>query len=202
MQFSLLFYIQIKIFVHRTLHGSEALESIFKYLSANETYTLQHTLLLINTDIFNITYTSATKLLGDLQSAVSKNLNNIAVFLAFDVIDHGILSGKLEYYGVRGVAMEWFRSYLSNRYQFVNYKNVNLNSLKMDCGVPQGSVLGPLLFIIYTNNVVNVISNSKHLLFADDTTIYLSCKNINELYKQVEHNLNQLTDWFRANKLS
>ena len=79
---------------------------------------------------------------------------------AFDTANHHILLEKLEHYGFRGVALEWFKNYLTNRKQMVNYKSVNSDTLVVSCGVPQGSVLGALLFLIYVND----ISQSSSLL--------------------------------------
>ena len=76
------------------------------------------------------------------------------------------------------------------------------NTLEMSCGVPQGSVLGPLLFIIYTNDLPDCIENTTTMLFADDTTTYKSASDINYLYKSMNSNLFRLTDWFRGNLLS
>ena len=121
---------------------------------------------------------------------------------AFDTIDHTILIEKLRRYGIRGIALNWFKSYLTNRSHFVKYKNYSSASSDMICGVPQGSVLGPLLFIIYTNDLPNCLKTCKCILFADDTTIYKKSSNLSELYSTLNTELNALADWFRANKLS
>ena len=101
----------------------------------------------------------------------------LSVFLdlskAFDTIDHDILLYKVEFYGIRGLALDWFKSYLYNRKQYVSYNGVQSESLSIHCGVPQGSVLGPLLFIIYTNDLPDCISQATTILFADDTTNYI-----------------------------
>ena len=100
------------------------------------------------------------------------------------------------------MALEWFRSYLSNRKQFVKYKNAQSPTHNIPCGVPQGSVLGPLLFISYTNDLPNCLTHSKAIIFADDTTIYSNSANLNTLSNHINVDLEALSDWFCANKLS
>ena len=149
---------------------------------------------------------AVTKFVAHVANSLNSNLPTLAVFLdlskAFDTIDHTILLNKLEHYGIRGIALEWFRSYLSNREQFVSYSNVNSNNHNVTCGVPQGSVLGPILFIIYTNDLPNSLQRSKCILFADDTTLYHSDSDFTKLRREIESDLKTLSDWFAANKLS
>ena len=121
---------------------------------------------------------------------------------AFDTIDHRILIKKLEFYGVRGLPLLWFRDYLSQRQQFVEYKGIKSKTLNIDCGVPQGSVLGPLLFLIYMNDLPNVLNYAKSILFADDTTIYYQNENPYTLFRIVNNEISKAADWFQANKLS
>ena len=121
---------------------------------------------------------------------------------AFDTLDHNILLRKLHHYGIRGIALDWFRSYLTDINMYVDYKGITSKEHNINYGAPQGSVLGPLLFILYTNNLPNTLTVSKSILFADDTTIYYSHSNLNTLYTNLNKDLQILNDWFKTNKLS
>ena len=139
-------------------------------------------------------------------NAFDNKLLTLSVFLdlskAFDTIDHNILLKKLDWYGIRGKALDWFRSYLTDRTQYVKYNNATSSIKTLPCGVPQGSVLGPLLFIIYTNDLPNCLKVTKAILFADDTTIFLSSQNKQFIYESVNKDLYSLNEWFQTNKLS
>ena len=121
---------------------------------------------------------------------------------AFDTVNHKILLSKLEHYGVRGCALEWFGSYLSDRKQYVSVNGSNSNLLSVTCGVPQGSVLGPLLFLIYINDLPNASKKLNFYLFADDTNIYYESSNLSNLIKIVNRELKSVKKWLDANKLS
>jgi len=100
---------------------------------------------------------------------------------AFDTIDHNILFTKLETYGIRGVALDWFKSYLSNRMQCVEINRKMPTFKTISCGVPQGSILGPLLFILYINDIIHASSVMKFILFADDTNLLLHDSNLKNI---------------------
>lgn len=121
---------------------------------------------------------------------------------AFDTINHSLVLQKCERYGIRGIAQLWLRSYLNNRFQYVSIDDVESHLKHETCGVPQGSVLGPKLFILYMNNICTVSDTLKYVMFAEDTNLFCSGGNIKELLKTVEIELMKLNKWFSLNKLS
>jgi len=120
---------------------------------------------------------------------------------AFEVINTNTLLNKLNYYGIRGVANEWFADYLSNRSQYVKIDKTKSDIEFINCGVPQGSIPGPLLYLIIVNDI-SKSTNAKILSFADDTSLFISNANVNTLYETANVEMNKLFGRFCANGLS
>ena len=120
---------------------------------------------------------------------------------AFDTIDHEILLLKMNYLGFDKSTINWFRSYLADRTFIVNVNGEFSNPGKLTCGVPQGSILGPLLFLLYVNDMPQSVSCDL-LLYADDSCLVFSDKNFDNIENELNTNFNSLCDWFVDNKLS
>lgn len=130
----------------------------------------------------------------------------IGVFLdfskAFDTVDHGILFKKLEHYGIRGLALDFVKSYLRNRYQYVSINNINSKNEQITCGVPQGSILGPILFLLYINDISNVSSQLFTICFADDSNVFVCDNQMHRAIEILNNELTKLVVWLDVNKLS
>ena len=121
---------------------------------------------------------------------------------AFDTVNHQILLSKLENYGIRGNALSLFKSYLCERKQYVQIDNCKSQTRSISCGVPQGSVLGPLLFLLFINDLPNCCPLGYFRIFADDTNVFFHFKNTNDLKTTGKMIMTALNSWFSANKMT
>ena len=121
---------------------------------------------------------------------------------AFDTVDHQILLAKLNRNGIRGVSNDWFKSYLSNHNQYVSINGYESGLAAINCVVPQGSVPGPLLFLLYINDLNQAIKFCKVHHFADDTNLLCLSNSVKKMNKLVNADLKDLLNWLNANKIS
>ena len=146
------------------------------------------------------------ELQSQLINNIEKGLFSCCIFLdfskAFDTVNHNILLKKLEHYGIRGLALSWFKSYLTERKQVVIANGETSSEQEIRCGVPQGSVLGPLLFLLYINDIYNSSKELDFRLFADDTSILFADKNLDVIERLVNSQLEKVSEWLLANGLS
>ena len=153
---------------------------------------------------------STTNSIIDLTNDIYNEINNgnvtLAAFIdlkkAFDTVNHKILLEKLNYMGIRGKTLSWVENYLFNRYQKTICNNVLSNTGKIKCGVPQGSILGPLFFLVYINDIKGILGENKYQLYADDTVIYCSGKNYTEVNEKLQIILNKFIIWCAKNALT
>ena len=153
-----------------------------------------------------------SELVSEIVKRQQEGMYTLALFLdlskAFDSLEHSVLLNKLSRYGVRGKTNDWFASYLQNRKMRVKCNITSTGNLEysqyqtVNYGIPQGSCLGPLIFIIFTNDLNTQLMNTASLLFADDTTIYMSHRHLKYLKWCVEEDMKRLITWFKANKLT
>ena len=141
-----------------------------------------------------------------INTAVEKNETTVGIFpdlsKAFDTIDHKILLHKLKHYGFRGIVLELFKSYLNYRTQYVSYNSCESSLRDIVCRVPQVSILGSLLYILYVNDITYTSNVLDFILFADDTTILYFHKDLSNKIHEVNEELEEVSNWSKANKLS
>ena len=142
----------------------------------------------------------------NFKSAIDNGKITYGLFLdlskAFDTVNHQILIDKLCKYGIRGTPLAWFTDYLSNRQQYVKIGNTESDLLTLTCGVPQGSTLGPLLFILYINDMPNCSKKLSFRIFADDTNVFYSSNSIDDIEKVMNEELQSILQYCNVNKLS
>ena len=154
----------------------------------------------------NSTIFSLIEITEKIKESIDKNKYGCGIFIdlrkAFDTVNHDILLKKLDHYGIRGTALDWYKCYLKDRLQYVFLNGESSDRETITCGVPQGSVLGPLLFLVYINDLPNISNILDFYLFADDTNIYFEDDSLQELEKKVNNELRKLYTWLSVNRLS
>jgi len=196
---------------YRPISMLPILSKIFEKLMLRRLKSFLKASNLLNDNQFGFRENSSTSdALLEFIECTSVSLNNrntlIAIFLdfskAFDTVCHNILLGKLEHVGVRGRVRDWFDSYLDNRLQSVVINSVLSSQRVLGRGVPQGSVLGPTLFLIYINDMKNCCNKLNLIHFADDTTAFLSSNDPTQLVRDANIDLDNIKEWLYANRLS
>ena len=139
-----------------------------------------------------------------IEDSIEKNEYAIGVFCdlskAFDTLNHKVLLTKLEHYGIRGSSLQWFTSYLKDRRQYVEWNSCKSSTALIETGVPQGSILGPLLFLLYINDLPSA-TRLKCIMYADDTNLLIKGRNIEQLVIDLNQELEYVNDFFKANQL-
>ena len=152
------------------------------------------------------TTNSIINLTNDIYNATNCGQVTVAAFIdlkkAFDTVNHKILLEKLNYMGIRKETLIWIENYLDNRYQRTICNNTLSNLLRIKCGVPQGSILGPLFFLVYINDIKNILSDLKYQLYADDTVIYCSGNSYNEANEKLQNGIDKFALWCSNNALT
>jgi hypothetical protein len=181
-------------------------EQLYEYFQANKLlYKSQYGFRkLHNTEL------AAIELIEKIYSELDSGQIPISIFLdlskAFDTLDHKILLKKLHYYGLLNTSYGLLESYITNRKQYVEFEGTCSSSLYLTTGVPQGSILGPLLFLIYMNDISHACSSIDCILYADDTTLSSTLKTVNNSIRisesEINKELSNVSDWLKLNKLS
>lgn len=151
------------------------------------------------------TENAVLKFVNQTVNNINNNFYTLTIFIdfskAFDCINHNILLSKLNHYGIRGHILKLIQSYLTNRFQCVTINNSNSNLALITSGIPQGSVLGPLLFNIFINDIVNATKISNFIIYADDVTLSTVSSDITDLIRKSNLSLSLLDSWSRINQI-
>ena len=196
---------------YRPISVLPVLARVFEKLIYNQLYDYldKNKHLFLNQSGFRALHSTVTCLLNNTDDWYvnmdgGKYTANIFIDLkkAFDTVDHDILLAKLRKYGVDNLEFAWFSSYLTNRKQYCKVNGVSSKTEDIKCGVPQGSCLGPLLFLIYINDLPFSLKKGKVTMYADDTSIYYSSRNMEAINQTLNSELDHMRQWLQGNNLS
>ena len=197
---------------YRPISLLPVISKLFEKIAYTQFYTYLTTNRLLNTSqhgfrTLHSTESAAYEFIDVVNSFLDSGLIPVSVHLdlskAFDTLDHSILLKKLQFYGVAASSLQWFRTYLGQREQFILFDGLKSSVLNLTTGVPQGSVLGPLLFLVYINDISLSSHMSHTILYADDTTLVFptSPSNIESCFQTINREISKVSDWLKANKL-
>ena len=195
---------------YRPISILPSLSKIMEKIIANRLFSfLENFYILYKYQFGFIPNKNTTHAISTLVDYVINSLENneisCSIFLdsskAFDTIDHKILLNKLYMYGIRGITHNWFKNYLSERYQCVSINNCSSSLQKIKSGVPQCSILGPILFLLYNNDLPNASNILRFLLYADDTNILYKNFDPKSITDTINKEIPKVTEWFNSNKL-
>ena len=196
---------------YRSISVLSALSKVFERCILNQLifYCLTEKILVSNQYGFRSGYNTTdclVNLIDEITKALDEGKYALSIFLdlskAFDTVNHSILLSKLDLYGIRGDENQWFRSYLSNRKQKVFVNGVESNFHLVNSGVPQGSILGPFLFLIYINDFEKATNYFSLRLFADDTSLTATGKDLDVLLHRINSELPAIHEWLCSNRLT
>ena len=179
----------------------EVQSQLINYLIDNDMINVDQSAFLAN----HSTLTSLHRIIDDFYEAFNEKERVAACFLdiskCFDCIDYDFLMNKLEKYGILDVELKWFNNYVTNRKQMVQCQGKISKLSNLTIGIPQGSALGPTLFLIFINDISQYVLNGSCNIFADDVVIYVTGKDVTEVNSKLQENLNQINQWYTNNRL-
>ena len=196
---------------HRPISVISAVAKVFERIIYDQIYAylFEHDILSKSQSGFRSIHSTVTALLEATDSwafDIDRGNVNAVVFLdlkkAFDTVGHTILLSKLSAYGIQENAFNWFRSYLENRTQICSVSGSLSKTCSLQCGIPQGTILGPLLFLLYINDLPNCLTNSYPRMYADDTHLTYADKDVNIIQSCLNEDLLNISKWLIANKLT